>query len=139
MYDNSPGCVKIRLQLDINRKTVSSIHNLFLSVIRMKSTIQSYTVDFPKRPTDLALCHEDFSDLVVFEGVLAVTKVTCVLSQFDQYANRSFRTLYKFLTLEQLRKDFIWVIDVSTLSTNRGPRPTRVKMFKSDMSVRSQE
>lgn len=31
------------------------------------------------------------------------------------------------------------MIDVSTLSTNRGPRPTRVKMFKTDISVRGQE
>lgn len=62
-----------------------------------------------------------------------------MLAQFEQHANRAYRTLIKFLALQHLRQDFIWVIDVSTLGTNRGPRPTRVKMFKSEMSKTARE
>ena len=139
VYCDTTGCVKIKLQLDINKTRVSAIHNLFLSVIRMKPAIQAYTSEFTKRPAELALSHNDFCDLVVFEGVLEVTKVTCVLSQFEEHANRAFKSLLKFHALEQLRKNFIWVIDVSTLCTNQSPRPTRVKMLISDMSERGQE
>lgn len=40
---------------------------------------------------------------------------------------------------KQLRQDYLWVIDSSQLSTNVGPRPTRVKVFKRDMSDRAIE
>jgi hypothetical protein len=138
-YCDKTGCVKINLQLDINKTRVATIHGLFLSVILMKSAMQTYTADLQHPPAELSLSHTNFSDLVVFEGVLDVTRLTCVLAQFEQHANRAYRTLIKFLALQHLRQDFIWVIDVSTLGTNRGPRPTRVKMFKSEMSKTARE
>ncbi len=66
-------------------------------------------------------------------------KALCTRAQFEQHTNSAYRTLIKFLTLQHLRQDFIWVIDVSTLVTNCGPRPTRVKMFKSEMSKTARE
>ena len=105
----------------------------------MKSAIVSYTGSLRIIPKELELVHQDFIDMSIFEAVLNITRVTTTLAQYEQHCNRAYRPLYKFQALKQLRQDYLWVVDASQLSTNLGPRPTRVKVFKGDMSHRAKE
>jgi len=132
-------CVKIRLKLDVNTTRVTAIWALFMSVLRMKSAIVAYTASLTIIPKELDLVHQDFIDMAIFEAVLNTTRITTTLAQYEQHCNRAYRPLYKFQALKQLRQDYLWVIDASQLSTNLGPRPTRVKVFKRDMSDRAKE
>jgi hypothetical protein len=138
-YCDSSKCVKIRLKLDLNKTRVTAMHNLLLSVIRMKPGIVTYTAACTTTPKELLMTPMDYDDLVGFEAVLDITRIVTTLAQFEQHLLHSYRVLMKVLTMNQLREDYLWVIDVSKLSTNLGPRPTRRKVLKSEMSVRTLE
>ena len=116
-------CVKIRLKLDLNTTRVTVIWALLMSVLRMKSGIVVYTDSLRIVPNELDLVHQDFIDMVIFETVLNITRVTTTLTQHQQHCNRAYRTLYKFQALQQLWQDYLWVIEGNRLlTTEHEPR-----------------